>query len=60
MMDKQQILETIKRLAASQGYYSRLYNALMTSEESERDAWLTDLAAKNFNDAVDLILYLEG
>ena len=59
-MNKQQILETIKRLAASQGYYGRLYRALMSASDPERDAWLTDLEAKGFNDAVDLILYLEG
>ena len=58
-MTKQEILELIRTLASSQGFYTRLYRFL--SEESEEsEDFLTMLEGKNFKDAVDLILYFGG
>lgn len=58
-MNKKEILEMIKSLASSQGFYTRLYQYLSEgSEESEE--YLDMLEEKNFKDPVDLILYLEG
>ena len=59
-MDKEHILGVIKSLAASQGYYSRLYTALMKSTDEERNEWLAELAEMRFVDDVELIEYLEG
>ena len=57
-MNREEILETIKSLASSQGFYTRLYNALSDhSEDSEE--YLNELESMHFRDAVDLILYLE-
>lgn len=58
-MNKKEILEMVKSLASSQGFYTRLYQYLSEgSEESEE--YLDMLEEKNFKDSVDLILYLEG
>lgn len=58
-MNKEEIFETIKSLASSQGFYTRLYQYL-SDESSESEDVLNMLEEKNFKDAVDLILYLEG
>ncbi len=56
-MNKEQILNTIKKLGRSQGFYSRLYNALINGEG---DDFLNELEKQNFKDSVDLVLYLES
>lgn len=53
-MTENQILEAVKSLAGSQGFYSALYQGLLANPEE-----LTKLAKLNFKDVVDLILYLE-
>ena len=57
-MKKEQILEAIKNLAKSCGFYQRTYEALSSgTEQSEK--MLSHLVARNFKDAVDLVLYIE-
>lgn len=57
-MNKDEILSTIRSLASSQGFYSRLYRQLSdTSEEVEE--YLNHLESQNFEDPIDLILFLE-
>ena len=56
-MKANEILETIKMLAKSQGFYGRLLNAIETSEEGEDI--LAELESKNFKDPVDLVMFLE-
>lgn len=57
-MKKEQILEAIKNLAKSCGFYQRTYEALSSgTEQSER--MLSHLVARNFKDEVDLVLYIE-
>jgi hypothetical protein len=56
-MKANEILETIKMLAKSQGFYGRLLNAIETSEE--RESILAELESKNFKDPVDLVMFLE-
>ena len=58
-MKREQILETIRRLAMSQGSYGRLYNDLMSDAEYCEEA-MAFLEAQNFKDPVDLILCIEG
>ena len=53
-MNKEEILNTIKSLASSQGFYSRLYNELESNENC-----LNFLEEQNFKDPIDLILFLE-
>lgn len=54
-MNRQQILQTIKFLAQSQGFYGRLYEQIVDNEEA-----LEYLENQDFKDAVDMILFLES
>ena len=57
-MNKKEILNAIKNLASSQGFYGRLYEKLTDgSEESLK--FLIELEHQNFKDSVDLIMWLE-
>jgi len=58
-MNRNKILDTIKNLAGSQGFYTRLYEAISDGSE-EAEEYLQYLEDKNFKDPVDLILYFES
>lgn len=58
-MTKNEILETIKLLSQSQGYYGRLYNRLMENDNAAQE-WLAEAESQNFQDKVDLILWIEN
>ena len=53
-MDKEQIYEVIKSLASSQGFYGRIL-----SQIDDHPEILNILEEQNFNDIIDLIMYLE-
>lgn len=57
-MKKTEILEIVKSLAQSQGFYSNMYH-ILSSDTPEANAYLTYLEEQNFKDPVDLILFLE-
>ena len=62
-MNREQIMEAIRQLAHSQGFYSRLYRDLCEMREEDPDRFdkaMTMLEEKNFKDAVDLVMYLES
>lgn len=59
-MKREEIMETIKSLASSQGLYSRLYRDLMELDEDKYNEVMTELESQNFKDAVDLIMFIEG
>ena len=54
-MDRTRILELIKGLAKSQGFYGRLLKNIQENPEI-----LDYLEQQKFKDDLDLILYLEG
>ena len=56
-MKANEILETIKMLAKSQGFYGRLLTSIETSEE--RENILAELESENFKDPVDLVMFFE-
>lgn len=56
-MKKQEIIETVRDLSKSQGFYCRMLEHLQSEDGQE---FLDMLEAKNFKDPVDLILYFEG
>ena len=61
-MNIKQIIAAIKDLAASQGFYSRLYNAikeLQATEPEQFERLAAELEAQKFNDVVDMVLYFE-
>lgn len=55
-MNKQEILEAIRNLALSQGFYGQLLDQIYDDETEEI---LDELEAQNFKDVVDLIMYIE-
>lgn len=59
-MNREQILDTFRDLAKSQGFYGRLLANIDLLDEETRDAFLSDLESQNFSDAVDLVMYIEG
>ena len=62
-MNRKQIMEAIRQLAHSQGFYSRLYRDLCEMQEEDPDRFdeaMTMLEEKDFKDAVDLVMYLES
>lgn len=58
-MNRTQILNAISQLAASQGFYGRLYNAL-TSGTEEAEEFMEQMEAQNFGDVVDMVMWLES
>lgn len=54
-MTREEILEAIKDLAKSQGYYGRLLQ-----EINEDETILDTLEEQNFNDVVGMVLCLES
>ena len=61
-MDENQILETLRSLACSQGSYSRLYHALIECKNSDPISYndiMDRLVEQKFSTPVDLILYIE-
>ena len=59
-MKREEIMETIKSLAGSQGFYGRLYRDLMELDEDEYDEVMTELESQNFKDGVDLVMFIES
>lgn len=57
-MKKEQILNAISNLSASQGFYGRLYEKLTDGSE-ESEAFLNTLEKQNFGDVVDMVMWLE-
>ena len=61
-MDRDAILGVFAELAQSQGFYGRLLRNIEEAREYDPDvyeAFMQELEAQNFGDALDLILYIE-
>ena len=54
-MTKEQILNAIKSLAMSQGFYGRLLRDI-----NENPAMLDELEEQHFKDSLDMVLWIEG
>jgi len=59
-MKRNEIMEWIKKLAASQGFYGRLLHAINSMDNNDREALFEHLEAQNFAGPVDLVMYIEG
>lgn len=57
-MDREKILDAIRSLAASQGFYGRLYDSLTDGSE-QADEFLNTMEEQNFGDVVDMVIWLE-
>lgn len=61
-MNMNDIMNAIKSLAASQGYYGRLYRALVEIKEYEPEKYeqiAEELEKQHFAGPVDMVLYFE-
>lgn len=61
-MKMYEILESIKTLAGSQGFYGRLYHQIMDYKSSNPlvyEKLKNELEAQNFKDTLDMVLYFE-
>lgn len=58
-MNRTQILNAVSQLAASQGFYGRLYEAL-TSGTEEAEEFMQQMEEQNFGDVVDMVMWLES
>ena len=59
-MKRDEILEVFQSLARSQGMYGRILRLIDRMTDEEREVMWQELEAQNFEDAVDLVLYIEG
>ena len=57
-MTKTEILNVLRVLSNSQGFYGRMYRILSNNSEDSNN-FLEKLENENFRDAVDLLTYLE-
>lgn len=57
-MTKNEILNVLRVLSNSQGFYGRMYRMLSDNSEDSNN-FLEKLENENFRDAVDLLTYLE-
>ncbi len=58
-MNRKQILAAICSMAASQGFYGRLYDKLTDGTE-ESENFLATMEAQDFGDVVDMVMWLES
>ena len=57
-----EIIQTIKDLAKSQGFYGRLLYGIEDAKENDREKYeriKVTLEEQNFKDAVDMVLFFE-
>lgn len=62
-MKMNDIIEVIKMLACSQGFYGRMYDAIAELKAYDPQGYedlVEDWESKNFADAVDFVMYVEG
>lgn len=59
-MNRAEILELIKTLAKSQGFYGRLLNEINNMSDYEKMLFFDALETKHFSSDLDVIMYLEG
>lgn len=59
-MDKKEIVDAIRLLAHSQGFYGRLYNALMEASEEDMDEWFNETFTEEPKNIVEMVMMIEG
>lgn len=62
-MNREEILNAIRSLAMSQGYYGRLMERieyLQEEDPNEYEYLMETLEDEHFEDTVDLVMFLEG
>lgn len=62
-MKRNEIMNAIKSLGHSQGFYGSMYAHLVSQQENDPEGYdsvMKTLEAANFKDAVDMVLYFES
>ena len=59
-MKRTEIERIMRSLAMSQGLYGRILDNIYSLSEEEQESVWSELESQNFNDAVDLVMYIEG
>lgn len=58
-MSADYVLETIKMLAKSQGFYQRLLSAYEDMEEENKELFRKQMEAQRFKEPIDVVMYFE-
>lgn len=61
-MNAIQVLDVIRELSHSQGFYSRLYHNILELKRTNEEAfneWCREVESLNFKEPLDIVLYLE-
>ena len=58
-MKRKDIMEAIELLSGSQGFYSRLLDAILDLDEDRYNDLMDDLEKQNFKDVIDLVFFFE-
>lgn len=58
-MSADDVLETIKMLAKSQGFYQRLLSAYEDMEEENKELFRKQMEAQRFKEPIDVVMYFE-
>ena len=53
-------IQTIYDLRNSQGFYSRIYDALCDTDKDTLDELIKVLCKEDFKDTLDVVMWLEG
>ena len=53
-------IQTIYDLRSSQGFYSRIYDALCDTDKDTLDELIKVLCKEDFKDTLDVVMWLEG
>lgn len=59
-MNRYQIENLLQTLAMSQGMYGRMLDQIYSAPEDEQERFWENMEAQGFEDAVDVVLFLEG
>lgn len=58
-----QVIDVIRELSHSQGFYSRMYERILEIQRNEPECFENfkrEVEAQNFKDSVDVVLYFES
>lgn len=58
-MSTDEIMDAIKQMASTQGYYARLLRSIQQMEPGARVEYTSKLESQKFSGLADLVLYLE-
>ena len=59
-MKYEEIIEVIKSLAKSQGFYGRLLASIEALSDSDKLEFISALEKENFKDPVDVVMFFEA